>query len=112
MPIKSLKDKLGSSPGTAGVVGQFVNKFSDNFHLLLTDLIRGAVLVHENWTPLEDHKARGSAPGEQHSSTQRHMQVRTSDRSFGQLSAVCMIGMSEYKGKPLDMFKVDAALVY
>lgn len=55
MPIKSPKDKLGSNPGTAGVVGQFVNKFIDHFHSLLTDLICRAVLVHENWTPLEDH---------------------------------------------------------
>lgn len=48
MPVKSQKDKHGSSLGTAGVVVQFVNKFPDNFHLLLTGWICRAVLAHEN----------------------------------------------------------------
>lgn len=47
----------------------------------------------------------------QEGSTQGHTRVRVSDQSFGQLSAVCMIRVSEYKGKPLDTLKVDAALV-
>lgn len=48
MPIKSVKDKHGSSLGAAGVVVQFVDKFPDNFHLLLTGWIRRAVLAHGN----------------------------------------------------------------
>lgn len=54
MPIKSLKDKHGSSLGIAGVV-QFVNKFPDNFHLLLTGWICRAVLAHENKISFEGY---------------------------------------------------------
>lgn len=47
MPMKSLRDKYGSSPGSAGAVEQFVNELINNFHLILTDVICRAVLVHK-----------------------------------------------------------------
>lgn len=55
MTIKSLTGKHGNGLGFGGVVVQFVHKFPDNLHLLLTGWICRVVLAHKNEISFKDY---------------------------------------------------------
>lgn len=55
MTIKSLTGKHGNGLGFVGVVVQFVHKFPDNLHLLLTGWICRVVLAHKNEISFKDY---------------------------------------------------------
>lgn len=88
LPIKSLKDNLGSSLGTARVVLQFVNKFPDKLSTYCSLVGFAEQFCHMRIRfPLKAAKldALLHMSIKQHSSTQGHIWDHTSDQSFRQL---------------------------